>query len=89
MCPTGLGLLNIVISVLEPWAARQRGALDPKERFCSIESRLAGWDWRIYRPRGQLLVVADNVVSMWGIAAGAVSSMPRGVDPAWCGRRVP
>lgn len=71
-----LGLLNIVASVLDPWAARQRGADDPKERFCSIESLLAGWDWRMYRPRGQLLVVADNVVSMWGIAAGAVSSMP-------------
>ena len=71
-----LGLLNIVASVLDPWAARQRGAYDPKERFCSIESLLAGWDWRVYRPRGQPLVVADNVVSMWGVAVGAVSSMP-------------
>jgi hypothetical protein len=71
-----LGLLNIMASVLDPWAARQRGAHDPKERFCSIESLLAGWDWRVYRPRGQPLVVADNVVSMWGVAVGAVSSMP-------------
>jgi Protein of unknown function (DUF4238) len=71
-----LGLLNIAISVLEPWAARQRSAFDPKERYCSIESLLAGWDWRVYRPRGQQLVIADNVVSMWGVAAGATSSMP-------------
>jgi hypothetical protein len=71
-----LGLLNIVTSVLEPWAARQRGAFDPKERYCSVESLLAGWDWRVYRPRRQQLVVADNVVSMSGVAAGAVSSMP-------------
>jgi Protein of unknown function (DUF4238) len=71
-----LGLLNIVASVLDPWAARKRGAHEPKERFCSIESLLAGWGWRVYRPRGQPLVVADNVVSMWGVAAGAVSSMP-------------
>ena len=71
-----LGLFNIVASVLDPWAARQRGAYDPKERFCSIEGVLAGWDWRVYRPRGQPLVVADNVVSMWGVAVGAVSSMP-------------
>jgi hypothetical protein len=71
-----LGLLNIVASVPDPWAARQWGAHDPKERFCSIEGVLAGWDWRVYRPRGQPLVVADNVVSMWGVAVGAVSSMP-------------
>jgi hypothetical protein len=71
-----LGLLNIVISVLEPWAARQRGAVDPKERYCSIESMLATWDWRVYRPRQQHLIIADNVVSMWGIAVGKVSSMP-------------
>jgi Protein of unknown function (DUF4238) len=71
-----LGLLNIVASVLEPWAARQRGAFDPKERFCSIESLLAGWDWRVYRPTGQKLVVADSVVCMWGVAVGAGSLMP-------------
>jgi hypothetical protein len=71
-----LGLLNIVASVLEPWAARQRGAIDPKERYCSIESLLAGWDWRVYRPRRRQLVIADNVVSMSGVAAGTVSSMP-------------
>ena len=70
-----LGLLNIVTSVLEPWGARQRGAVDPKERYCPIESLLADWEWRVYRPRGQL-VVADNVVSMWGVAAGAASSVP-------------
>jgi hypothetical protein len=62
--------------VLEPWAARQRGAVDPKERYCSVESLLAGWDWRVYRPRRQQLVVAENVVSMCGVAAGAVSLMP-------------
>lgn len=45
-----LGLLNIVTGVLAPWMARKRDTFDPKERFCSIESRLAGWYWRAFRP---------------------------------------
>ena len=71
-----LGLLNIAISVLEPWAARRRDASDPKERFCSIESLLHGWHWRVYRPAGPKLVVADNVVSMSGVATGKTGLMP-------------
>lgn len=71
-----IGLLNIVTNVLDPWFARQRDAFDPKERFCSIEGMLAGWHWRVYRPAGPKLVVADNVVSMWGVAIGEVASMP-------------
>jgi hypothetical protein len=71
-----LGLLNIVMSVLEPWAARRRGAFDPKERFCSIESLLASWHWRVYRPTGPKLVIADNVVSMSGVATGQTGLMP-------------
>lgn len=39
-----LGLLNTVTSVLEPWGARQRGAVDPKEwcgGFCPSSWRAA------------------------------------------------
>lgn len=71
-----LGLLNIVVNVLEPWAARQRDAFDPKERSCSIADLLETWDWRVYRPAGPKLIIADNVVSMWGVANGKVGLAP-------------
>lgn len=71
-----LGLLNIVATVLEPWAARQRDAFDPKERSCVIVDRLESWDWQVYRPTGPKLVIADNVVSMWGVAKGKVGLAP-------------
>jgi hypothetical protein len=71
-----LGLLNIVTRVLNPWAARARDEFDPKERSCFIADWLHGWEWRVYRPTADKLVVADNVVSMWGVATGETGLMP-------------
>lgn len=71
-----LGLLNIVVTVLDPWAARQRDAFDPKERFCTIADLLESWDWQVYRPTGPNLVIADNIVSMWGVAKGEAGLAP-------------
>lgn len=71
-----LGLLNIITSVLEPWAARQRGEFDPKERFCAIADQLDSWSWHVYRPTGPKLIISDNIVSMWGVAEGKAALAP-------------
>jgi hypothetical protein len=71
-----LGLLNIVTRVLNPWEARACDEFDPKERSCFIADWLNRWQWRVYRPTTDKLVVADNVVCMWGVAAGETASMP-------------
>jgi hypothetical protein len=71
-----LGLLNIVTNALYPWEARANNVFDPKERACPIADRLYGWKWRAYRPTADKLVIADNVVSMWGVAAGETGVMP-------------
>jgi hypothetical protein len=73
-----LGLLPIFHRVLHPWWARARDEFDPKERFCYVVDWLqhGPWTWRLYRPTAAKLVIADNVVCMWGVADGETCDMP-------------
>ncbi len=73
-----VGLLPIFHRVLHPWWARARDEFDPKERFCYVVDWLQRepWTWRLYRPTAAKLVIADNVVSMWGVADGETCDMP-------------
>lgn len=82
-------------NVLEPWFARNDDECDPKDRYCYIANYLqrGPWSWHLYRPTGANLVVGDNIVCMWGIAAGETSNVPEiwtkhgaGVGFATCGR---
>jgi hypothetical protein len=72
------GLLPILMNVLGPWWARARDEFDPKERFSYVVDWLqyGPWTWRLYRPTSAKLVVADNLVCMWGVADGQTSDMP-------------
>lgn len=90
-----IGIRQIQWSVLEPWFARFDDECDPKDRYCYIANYLqhGPWSWHLYRPMGPNLVVGDNIVCMWGIAAGEDSDLPEiwtrhgaGVGFATCGR---
>ena len=72
-----IGLINILVSVLDPWAARRAGAFDPKETYCSIVSMLWGWSWHVFRPRAGELIVGDNLVCMSGTAPGHEAASPQ------------
>ena len=73
-----IAIRQILPNVIWPWFARREGEFDPKERFCYIADWLMShhWAWRLYRPAGPKLIVGDNIVCMWGTAAGETSQMP-------------
>jgi hypothetical protein len=73
-----LGLLPIFPRVLYTWWARAGDEFEPKERSCYVVDWLqhGPWTWRLYRPTVAKLVIADNVVSMWGVADGETCDMP-------------
>lgn len=72
------GLLPILMNVLGPWWARAQDEFNPTERFSYVVDWLqyGPWTWRLYRPTSAELVVADNLVCMWGVADGETSDMP-------------
>jgi hypothetical protein len=73
-----MGVRQILRSVLFPWFARRDGEIDPGEIHCYVADWLqhGPWCWHLYRPTGPKLVVGDNIVCMWGVAAGETSQMP-------------
>lgn len=90
-----IGVRQILTSVLFPWFARRDDEIDPSEIHCYVADCLqhGPWSWHLYRPTGHKLVVGDNIVCMWDIAADETSEMPvswtrhgAGVSFGNCGR---
>lgn len=90
-----MGVRRILHTVLFPWFARLDGEIDPSDTYCYVADWLqhGPWSWHLYRPVGPKLIVGDNIVCMWGVAADETSQMPtpwthHGVGTAFgnCGR---
>lgn len=71
-----LGLSQVLLQVLQPWAARDDPEASYKDRWSHIPSTLAAWSWRVFRPRRDALIVSDNLVCLSGLAAGATAEVP-------------
>lgn len=73
-----IGVRQILTSVLFPWCTRRDDESTPAATYCYPADWLqhGPWSWHLYRPTGHKLVVGDNIVCMWDIAAQETSEMP-------------